>query len=592
MLLRRRAWLLAAPAIALAAFGAVLAGCSRKSVPSTPADADPPGSSFFQDVTDSSGVRMEYRNGEEAGQYAILETLGGGVGLIDYDGDGLLDIFFPGGGSFDGQRIRGRPCKLFKNLGGFRFRDVTEEVGLTGPWFYTHGVAVADYDRDGWPDLLVTGWGRLALLHNEPVAPKDPSKGRKFVDVTDKARLPAGLWTTSAAWGDLDGDGWPDLYVCQYVDWSFERNHPTDCSYNGMTRDVCPPQKFKGLPHRLFRNNKNGTFTDVSNEAGLRPDGRGLGVLLMDLNGDGRSDIYVANDTEDNFLYFNRSHSGKLILEEKGGLTGVSRDGSGASTGSMGVDGADFDGSGRPAVWVTNYENELHSLYLNECVAGREVFDYHSGRAGIAAIGRNHVGWGTGFLDVDHHGWQDLFVAHGHTLQLPADPGRRRQRSVLLRNEGGKFHDVGRTAGGYFHGVHNARGAALGDLDNDGRVDIVTSHLNEPAVVLRNVSASGYHWLGVELVGQEYRDVVGARVVVECGGRKQTQFAKGGGSYASSGDRRHVFGLADAEGVARVEVTWPGGRTQAWEGLAVDRYWRLVEGRKDAAPLAGRPSSD
>jgi hypothetical protein len=258
----------------------------------------------------------------------------------------------------------------------------------------------------------------------------------------------------------------------------------------------------------------------------------------------------------------------------------------------MGVDGADFDGSGRPAVWVTNYENELHSLYLNECVGGREMFDYHSSRAGIAAIGRSHVGWGTGFLDVDHHGWPDLFVAHGHTLQLPADPARRRQRPVLLRNEGGKFHDVGRRAGAYFHDGHNARGAALGDLDNDGRVDVVLSHLNEPAVLLRNVSASGYHWLGVELIGEKHRDVVGARVVVECGTRKQRQFAKGGGSYASSGDRRHVFGLGDSEEPIRVEVVWPNGHTQTWEGLAVDRYWRLREGDPQARPLATRPPAD
>jgi hypothetical protein len=592
MRLRRRAWMLAAAALALAALGAALGICLgglRKTSPASAGDFDPVG--YFEDVTDSSGLRLVYRNGEEAGHYAILETLGGGVGMIDYDGDGLLDVFLPGGGYFDGENIHGRPCKLFKNLGGFHFRDVTEEVGLAGPWFYTHGVAVADYDRDGWPDLLVTGWGRMALLHNEAIDPKDPGKGRKFVDVTDRAKLPGGLWTTSAAWGDLDGDGWPELYLCQYVDWSFEKNHPTDCSYNGTLRDVCPPRKFKGLPHKLFRNNRDGTFTDVSKEAGLRSDGRGMGVLLMDVNGDGRPDVYVANDTEDNFLYFNRSHSGKLLLEEKGGLTGVSRDGSGASTGSMGVDGADFDGTGRPAVWVTNYENELHSLYLNECVGGRELFGYHSGLAGIAAIGRSHVGWGTGFLDVDHHGWEDLFVAHGHTLQLPADPARRRQRPVLLRNEEGKFHDVGPTAGPYFQDGHNARGAALGDLDNDGRVDLVIGHLNEPAVVLRNVSASGNRWLGLELVGEGHRDVVGARVTMQCGSRRQTRFAKGGGSYASSGDRRHVFGLGAMAGAVRVEVAWPNGPTQCWEGLNVDRYWRLVEGAKDALPLAGRPLS-
>jgi hypothetical protein len=589
----RRFWLSAAFALAAGTLGGLLAvglgGCAGE--PTGPGAGTSGGQAgepyFFEDVTDSSGLHAVYRNGEEAGHLTILETLGGGVALIDYDGDGLLDVFLPGGGSFGGpdkKQIQGQPCKLYRNLGGFKFQDVTAQVGLGRPWFYTHGAAVGDFNRDGWPDLLVTGWGQLALFRNDPADPHDPTKGRTFTDVTAQAKLPAGLWSTSAGWADLDGDGYPDLYVCQYVDWSFDSNHPTDCSYDGRTRDVCPPRKFKPLPHKLYRNNGDGTFADVSREAGLRSDGRGLGVLLVDVNGDGRPDVYVANDTEDNFLYMNRGRPGQVRLEEKGLFMAAARDGNGASTGSMGVDAADYDRSGRPSVWVTNYENELHSLYKNDCAGGREVFAYHSGPAGIAAIGRRHVGWGTGFLDVDHHGWEDLFIAHGHTLRFPTGGADRRQRPVLLRNEGGRFHDLSGRGGAYFHDKHNARGAALGDLDNDGRIDLVISHLNEPVVVLRNVARAG-RWLGVELAGKDGRDVVGARVALVAGGQEWTRHARGGGSYASSGDRRLVFGLGDVAGVDRVEVTWPGGRTQLWEGLGPGRYWRLTEGQEKARPL-------
>jgi hypothetical protein len=545
---------------------------------------DPP---LFEDVTAASGLHFTYRNGEEAGHYAILESLGGGVALLDYDGDGLLDVFVTGGGSFAGpdrKQIRGQPCKLYRNLGGFRFKDVTAEVGLDrlaggAPWFYTHGAAVADYDRDGWPDLLVTGWGRVALFHNEP----DGKGGRRFVDVSARAGLADGItWATSAAWGDLDGDGWPDLYVCQYVNWSF-RNHPP-CHYDAHTPDVCPPRNFQGLPHKLYRNNRDGTFCDVSREAGLLPGGpgvsKGLGVLLVDVNRDGKPDVYVANDTSGNFLYVNRSTRGRLRFTEEGMDAGVARDDEGTANGSMGVDAADIDGSGRPWLWVTNYENELHALYRNRCASGQVLFDFHSLPAGIGALGRKYVGWGTGFLDIDHHGWEDLVIAHGHAVRHPTGRSAARfQRPVLLRGRSGKFEDVSRRGGAYFRTKHLARGVALGDLDNDGRVDLVISHLNGPVAVLRNVAAAGHHWLGVELHGRGHADVVGARLVLQAGGRTQTRFARGGGSYLSSGDRRHVFGLAEATRIERLTVTWPDGEEQHWKGLAVDHYYRLVQGR-------------
>jgi hypothetical protein len=623
-------------ACALLVFGVALSvwACARPTPPGPVRDGETDesaGAAFFEDITASSGVRFTFKNGEETGHLAILESLGGGVALIDYDGDGLLDIFIPGGGYFDRSAkkfrkdgkapgIHGYGCKLYKNLGGGKFKDVTAKVGLDrladGPWFFTHGAAVGDFNRDGWPDLLVTGWGSVALFQNVPVDKNDPKKGRKFVDVTAKSGLREGFtWTTSAGWAGFDGDGWPDLYVCQYVDWSFKK-HPK-CNYDGKTPDVCPPKEFHALPHRVFRNNGDGTFTDVSNEAGLRMPrkpqdyaklahldklerealqgaeaakeyGKGLGVLLVDVDGDGKPDIYVANDTVDKFLYLNCSTPGKIRFKEKGLESGAARDGKANANGSMGLDAGDYDGSGKPALWVTNYEGELHALYGNLCRRGQLDFSFQTGMAGIAALGQKYVGWGTGFLDIDHHGWEDLLVVNGHAIRFPKHTGvMRLQKPVLLRNGKGRFKDISPRVGAYYDKPegHLARGLALGDLDNDGRVDAVISHMNEPVALLRNVSASGYHWLGVQLVGEKHRDVVGARVRLEAGGRTQTRFAKGGGSYLSSPDRRHVFGLGETATVGKLTVIWPNGKKQHWEGLAVDRYYRLVQGKPQAEVL-------
>jgi enediyne biosynthesis protein E4 len=558
-------------------------------------DPDLRGPDLFEEVASAAGIDFTYRNGEDTSPHlSILESLGGGVALFDYDGDGLLDIFVVGGGYFGGpdkKQIQGHPCKLFKNLGGWKFKDVTAEVGLDklaggAPWFYTHAAAVADYDRDGWPDLLVTGWGRVALFRNVP----DGKGGRRFEDVSARAGLDKGItWATSAAWADFDGDGYPDLYVCQYVDWSFA-NHPA-CNYDGKTPDVCPPKKFNGLPHKVYRNNGDGTFADVSAEAGLHKGGgnnsKGLGVVAVDVNLDGKPDVYVANDTVDNFLYVNESTRGKVRFTETGLLAGVARDGGGAADGSMGTDAGDPDGSGLPWLWVTNYENELHALYRNLCNKERTFFLFATPVSGIAAIGQKYVGWGTGFLDLDHHGWEDLFIANGHAIRHPTGTTRR-QRPVLLRNRGGKYKEITARGGPYFAQQHLARGVALGDLDNDGKIDLVVSHMNEPVAVLRNVASAGNHWLGVELKGKGHADVVGARVVLEAGGRKQTRFAKGGGSYASSGDRRLVFGLGEASQFDKLSVTWPDGTRQEWTGLAPDRYWVVAQGEKEAREVVAK----
>ncbi|HEV3143055.1 MAG TPA: CRTAC1 family protein [Gemmataceae bacterium] len=552
--------------------------------------AEPP---FFEDITATSGIDFTYRNGEEtANHLSILESIGGGVALLDYDGDGLLDVFVTGGGYYagpDGKTIVGLPCKLYKNLGGGRFQEVTALVGLDRlaggqPWFYSHGAAVADYDRDGWPDLLVTGWGRLALFHNVPVDPNDPSQGRRFEDVTAAAGLDKGIaWATSAAFGDLDGDGYPDLYVCQYVNWSFA-NHPK-CDYNSKISDVCPPKAFSGLPHKVYRNTGTGKFVDVSDTAGLAApepnSSKGLGVLMIDVDGDGKPDIYVANDTTAKFLYLNCSTPGNIRLKEIGMSSGSALDGQGLANGSMGLDAGDYDGSGRPALWVTNYEHEQHGLYRNEARPGGGFsFHFRTQQAGLAQMGQKYVGWGTAFLDVDLDGWEDLFFVNGHAIRYPQGKGmNRKQPPFLYHNLRGKFQDASGQIGSYGATNHLARGVAFGDLDNDGRTDLIISHVNEPVVMLRGIGGADCHWLGVELIGNDHADVVGAKVELQVGQRVLTRFAKGGGSYLSSNDRRLLFGLGHETKPGRLTVTWPDGKKQSIDNLGADRYHAVIQGQ-------------
>ncbi|MGL4423028.1 MAG: FG-GAP repeat domain-containing protein, partial [Gemmataceae bacterium] len=389
-----------------------LAGCNSK--PEVPTAGNPdsakvpdakttPG--LFKDVTQSSGVAHTFLNGEEAKRYAILESLGGGVAMFDYDGDGLLDLYFPGGGFFSGEKYQdnqGYAPKLFRNLGAWKFTDVSKETGIAQlkdgtKWFYNHGVAVADYDRDGHPDLIIGGYGRVALFRNVQGA----DGKRRFEDVTAAAGLNGPhIWVSSIGFGDLDGDGFPDLYLTNYVNWSNESDPPCPGYFSGIPRDVCPPKRYTASPHRLYRNTGQGTFEDVSTASGIRTShpnkdyGKGLGVMFVDVNLDGKPDIYVANDTTENFLYINESEPGKLRFLDRGMELGVALDGGGGTNGSMGIDAADYDGSGRQSIFVANYENELHALYRNMVFDKRMMFSYYTSPAGLSVIGPRFVGFG------------------------------------------------------------------------------------------------------------------------------------------------------------------------------------------------------
>jgi enediyne biosynthesis protein E4 len=634
-------------AVGLIGFAAITISCSSKpTVTESPSvnrgvetskrsSSDGQGSPMFEDATNASGIKFKYQNGEEAKYCGILEQLGGGAAIFDFDGDGLPDIFIPGGGHFQEgveaylpkhmqeflelkktnpdaklpppPKIYGYSGRLYRNKGNFQFEDVTEQVGLGNqPNFYTHGAAACDYDRDGWPDLLITGYGRVILYHNEP----DGKGGRKFVDVTQKSGLlgpnpqilseesgqpSPHFWSSSAAWGDLDGDGYPDLYLCQYANWSFAKNHPPCPNMTPHSEyDVCPPKEFGSVPHALWRNNGNGTFTNVTKEAGLnidRPDkdyGKGLGVMFIDVDGDGKPDIYVCNDTTPKFLYLNRSTPGHMKFEEKAQGLGVAFDGDGVANSSMGLDGADFDGCGRPSLWVTNCENEFHGFYKNVSNNGKLTFTFNTSAAGLGSIGPIYVGFGTKFLDVDNDGWEDIVVTNGHVVQFPHQNGLR-QKPTLFMNApattkmGGtrKFIDRTPDGGSYFKEVHRGRGLAVGDFDNDGRVDMVIVALNEPVRILRNVSNPANNWLGVELHGKDRRDLVGTRLTLEVGDRKLVRYIKGGTSYLSSHDPRLVFGLGNESkvGKLRVEWSWTTGEQQAqeWDGLEPKKYHKLDE---------------
>ena len=389
----------------------------------------------FSEVAQASGVRFIFRDGQEAGNFAIIESLGGGVALFDYDADGTLDIFLPGGGRYGGhQEILGLPGALYRNGGDRTFLEVTRSAGVHEAPRYSHGTAVGDYDNDGFPDLLVTGYGGLQLFRNHGDG--------TFEEAARDAGLTDTLWSSSAAWGDLNGDGALDLFVAHYVNWSFD-NHPFCAAGNNGQRDVCPPKEFEGLPDVLYFGVGDGTFRDGSAEAGLMPVGKppevsmfdcdkGLGVLLADVDLDGDLDIYVANDTVPKFLYRNR---GNGVFDEVGSQSGTALSDTATADGSMGLDIGDFNNDGLPDLWVANYERESLALYRND---GNCQFLHVSRSAGVTAVGSLFVSFGTLFLDFDRDGDEDIFVTNGHVIRYPVNAPLK-QVPLLFENRGGRF---------------------------------------------------------------------------------------------------------------------------------------------------------
>ena len=518
----------------------------------------------FLDVTSRSGVDFTPRNGAEAGHFSILESLGGGVALFDYDRDSDLDLFIPGGGTYGTDRdIHGVKPALYRNEGNWIFTEVTQGSGLAAAPYYSHGAAVGDCDNDGFPDLLITGYGGLLLYRNDGDG--------TFRETAEAAGLSDPLWSSSAAWGDVDQDGDADLYVVHYADWSFD-NHPFCRGPAPDQREVCPPRQFEPLSDILFTNDGDGNFRDASREVGLRTDGKGLGVVIADLDLDSDPDIYVCNDTTDNFLYRN---DGTGKFQEIGLISATSLSAAGTPDGSMGVDVGDYNLDGLPDIWVANFERESFGLYRNE---GNCMFTHVSESTGVTSVGGIYVGWGTLFFDFDRDGDEDIFCSNGHVIRYPRNAPLR-QRPLLLENHDGmRFVNVAEAAGTYTQTSHMGRGVAVGDIDDDGDLDLATSHTNEPVALLSNESENLNGWMVFRLVGtRSSRDAVGAVVHMVTTSGRQIRQLKGGASYASSNDQRIFFGLKETDTVQKVEIHWPSGIKQVLSEQSINRVLNVIE---------------
>lgn len=517
----------------------------------------------FVDVSRSWDFDFTYANGEDQHQFTILESLGGGVGILDFDRDGHFDIFCPGGGTFSQNTAVGHPSQLFRNLSGIGVVAVGDSAGQGFPSaHYTHGAFVADFNQDGFQDILVTGYGGLQLWQNQGDG--------TFLEVHAKVGLSDSSWSSAAAWADFNGDGLLDLYVSHYVDWSFDK-HPFCRGRTNEERDICPPREFSGLPDKLYLGNPDGTFRDESEAWGLKPDGKGLGVLVADFDGNGHVDVYVANDTVNNFLY---SNEGQPPFREIAMLAGVAADKAGIPNGSMGVDLLDFNENGRPDIWVTNYEREDFALYRNE---GRGTFLHVSDIAGLNILGGLFVGFGTVCADLDLDSKEDILVNNGHVILFPTASPRAQQPLIMLA-EKQRFRRLQFAEDSYFSQGHEGRGVAVADLDSDGDLDAIFSNINAPTAILRNDLESEASWFQLKLVGTtSNRDAIGAVATVSIGDQSWMRVRKGGGSYMSTSQENLAWGLGNAERIERLVVRWPGGMETSLEDIPVNQVLTLVE---------------
>jgi enediyne biosynthesis protein E4 len=547
--------------------------------------AAPPGGTrvpIFRDDAESAGLRFVYRN-EPTPMCRLPESIGGGVGLIDYDGDGRLDVYCVQGGHLPDE-IPPPPApqgdRLFRNRGDGTFEDVTAAAGLTAmPGGYGHGVTVGDYDNDGHPDLFVTRWRSYALYRN--------TGNGTFEDVTVRAGLGGDRdWPTSSAFADLDGDGDLDLYVGHYCEWDPVRTppcpHPTDPRRHGY----CVPRSIPARADHIFRNDA-GRFVDVSEDSGVRAadrDGRGLGVVAAHLDDDDRIDLYVANDMTANLLFLNR---GGFHLEEAAAEAGVATSAHGGYLAGMGIGCGDLDGDGRSDLAVTNFYGESTTFYRN--LGGGQFADQTSAFH-LAAPTRHVLGFGVAFLDADNDGRLDLAQANGHVNDYRPSIPFAMPAQLFLGRQGGRLIEVSSTAGDCWRIPRLGRGLAVGDLDNDGRQDVLIVASGQPLAYLHNQGPAG-HYLTLQLEGaspRSNRDAIGARVTVTVGGRRQFAQRIGGGSYLSAGDPRLHFGLGDATGIEAIEIRWPSGRVDRYTDLFADAAYLLREGEAAAHPLLAR----
>ncbi len=518
----------------------------------------------FTDITRLAGLTFTHANSATSSKY-LIETMGGGVAMLDVDNDGRLDLFFTNGARIEDPQPAGkRPDKsdprfwnrLYRQRADGTFADETEKAGLSGAadGVYGMGAAVGDYDNDGFADLYVTSYGGNRLYRNRG----DGS----FTDVTASARVGGGGWSASAGFFDYDNDGRLDLFVTRYLEWSFEPNRHCGEKKPGY-RSYCHPDNFEGATSLLYRNNGDGTFTDVSAKAGIAAaPGKGLGLAFSDYDGDGFVDVYVANDSVQCFLYRN---NGDGTFTEAGLLAGVGFNEDGKTFAGMGVDFADYDNDGHADLIVTDLSNERYRLFRQS--AGGSFRDA-TNLAGIGAATLAFSGWSTRFFDYDNDGWKDLFVAQGHvmdTIEKTSPNLKYLQPPLLLRNERGRFVRV--TAGGVLQKEWAGRGAAFGDLDNDGDTDVVVSNVGQPAYVLRNDGGNQQQWLGIRTIGtRSNRDGIGCRIrVVTPAGLVQHYTVTTAVGYLSASDKRVLVGLGAEASASLVEIRWPSGVIQRFE---------------------------
>jgi len=535
----------------------------------------------FSDITDRIGVKFRYLSSHTTRKY-LPETMGAGAALFDYDNDGRLDIFLVNGAPIEDPTAKGTiPRKtgpeywnrLYHQRPDGSFEDVTEKAGLQGVG-YGMGVAVGDYDNDGFEDLYVTAYGGNRLYHN--------NGDGTFTDVTQKAGVAGSGWSTSAAWVDLDNDGFLDLVVLRYVEWDF------DDIWCGEHREgyraYCHPDYFKAAVPLVYHNNGNGTFTEVAQKVGLAKPAKGLGIAIADYDRDGSIDLFFANDSMVEFLYHNK---GNGTFEEVGLLSGVAADIDGHTYAGMGVDFSDYDNDGWPDIVVTNLANQRYALYHNN---GDGTFTYSSPAAGISRMTMTHSGWGVRFFDFDNDGRKDLLIAQGHdldTIQNTSPNLRYREPLLLARNTGKELQDVTAAAGAAMQQEWVWRGLAIGDLDSDGRLDAVVTANDGPVRVLHNETANNNHWILLKLTGHKSnRDAIGALVKVVTPDGAQYATVSTASSYLSSGDRRLHFGLAKASVVPTIEIRWPSGIVQTLKDVPADRIVQIDEPAPSALPEA------